>query len=147
MALEGKEFSWVAHHVGFYDDDFTIDESVEYLDLYGGGTYAPACMFDRTVVPDATSPVFGLSYQSVSGGAKVVKSYWDYVSEIPTFITVDVNATYNNDTRTLDISVSGQAQQAALARMNPKLTIFLTESGLSGKQLEPLSIIMSSVQS
>lgn len=134
MALEGKEFSWVAHHVGFYDDDFTIDESVEYLDLYGGGTYAPACMFDRTVVPGATSPVFGLSYQSVSGGAKVVKSYWDYVSEIPTFITVDVNATYNNDTRTLDISVSGQAQQAALARTNPKLTIFLTESGLSGKQ-------------
>lgn len=62
-AMKGieDEFIEVAHHAGFYPDQFTMEESYVFTWLYGtSGTYAPAAMFNRTAIPSisTTSPVF-----------------------------------------------------------------------------------------
>lgn len=62
-ALNGieDEFIEVAHHAGYYPDQFTLKESYAFTWLYGtSGTYAPAAMFNRSLVNDVstTSVVF-----------------------------------------------------------------------------------------
>ena len=55
------EFIEVAHHAGYYPDQFTMEESYSYTWLYAtAGTFAPGAMFNRTVIPtiSVTSPVF-----------------------------------------------------------------------------------------
>ena len=55
------EFIEVAHHAGYYPDQFTMEESYSLTWLYGtSGTYAPAAMFNRTAISSisTTSPVF-----------------------------------------------------------------------------------------
>ena len=62
-AMKGieDEFIEVAHHAGYYPDQFTMEESYSLTWLYGtSGTYAPAAMFNRTAISSisTTSPVF-----------------------------------------------------------------------------------------
>lgn len=143
-ALKDQEFSWVAQHSGFETDMFTIPENEEYLVFFGsGGPYAPAAMFDRTFIPiqGADSPVFGLSYKSFDPGVKAVKSYWDWVSTIPAFITVNVDGYYNEATRNLDVTISGQSIASFFEGMNPKITVFVTEDGLQGTQTGETGVI------
>lgn len=56
---ERSRMAVVCHHVGFYDDDFTIPASESLLWYFSGtGTYAPAFMCDRTTVSGASDPIF-----------------------------------------------------------------------------------------
>lgn len=62
-ALSGMEdeFIEVCHHAGYYPDMFTLEDSYAFTWLYGtSGTYAPAAMFNRSLVNDisTTSVVF-----------------------------------------------------------------------------------------
>lgn len=62
-AMKGieDEFIEVAHHAGYLPDQFTLEESYTLTWLYGtAGTFAPAAMFNRTIVPaiSVNSPVF-----------------------------------------------------------------------------------------
>lgn len=62
-AMKGleSEFIEVAHHAGYYPDQFTLEEDYVYTWLYGtSGTYAPAAMFNRSLISDisTTSVVF-----------------------------------------------------------------------------------------
>lgn len=62
-AMKGieNEFIEVAHHSGYYPDQFTLEESYAFTWLYGtSGTYAPAAMFNRSLINDisTTSVVF-----------------------------------------------------------------------------------------
>lgn len=55
------EFIEVAHHAGYYPDMFTLEDSYAFTWLYGtSGTYAPAAMFNRSLINDisTTSVVF-----------------------------------------------------------------------------------------
>ena len=62
-AMKGieDEFIEVAHHAGYFPDQFTMEESYSYTWLYGtAGTFAPGAMFNRSLINDisTTSVVF-----------------------------------------------------------------------------------------
>lgn len=105
-ALSGieDEFIEVSHHAGYYPDMFTLKESYAYTWLYGtSGTYAPAAMFNRSLVNDisTTSVVFATT-DAVSTRTAVqafrntqpyvdIKMYNEYVDSTRTGkLTVDV---------------------------------------------------------
>ena len=55
------EFIEVAHHAGYFPDQFTMEESYSLTWLYGtSGTYAPGAMFNRSLINEisTTSVVF-----------------------------------------------------------------------------------------
>lgn len=85
-ALKGieDEFIEVCHHSGYYPDMFTLEESYTYTWLYAdAGTYAPAAMFNRTVVPSisTTSPVFASTDgAAVRTAAQAFRSTQPYVA-------------------------------------------------------------------
>ena len=62
-AMKGieDEFIEVAHHAGYFPDQFTMEESYSLTWLYGtSGTYAPGAMFNRSLINEisTTSVVF-----------------------------------------------------------------------------------------
>ena len=125
---------WVAHHAGYYTDDFTISESEEYLAFFGTrGTFAPAMMLDRRNLIEQGAytmdncPVFGYT-----GDPSVVENLIDYCQGKPAFIEVNLSTQFVKDSRELIITVSGE--ECAQLPEDIYLTIFLLENGLKGKQ-------------
>jgi hypothetical protein len=126
---------WVAHHAGYYTDDFTISESEEYLAFFGTrGTFAPAMMLDRRNLIEQGAytmdncPVFGYT-----GDPNAVENLIDYCQGKPAFIEVNLSTQFVKDSRELIITVSGEECPQQLPE-DVYLTIFLLENGLKGKQ-------------
>ena len=125
---------WVSHHAGYYTDDFTLPESEMLLPFYNSNsTFAPAVMLDRTLFPSALSsgnpvaPVFSVSTSKLNNGLKEA-------AKIPSFVSVNIDAQYEPESRLLSVSVSGNAT-APLSGDSLLLTIYLTEDGIfSNKQ-------------
>lgn len=135
---DNERVIWVAHHAGFGTDNYTIDPSVAYTWFYNenGSTYAPAMMLDRTNLSEygasgskgpAKGPVFSLA-------ESVVKATLDARLDEPSFVTVGIDKTYNEETRELSITVSGKTVDGALPGDKVCLNLFLLENGLIGYQ-------------
>lgn len=129
---------WVAHHVGFDTDKFTVTESNAYLSFFGPeypGGYAPAAMIDRTRMFTDSYPVFGIGFSTPSGGAAVVNPYFDLASAIPAFVNLNIAGEYDPATNKLKVKVTGQ-KSGDLDELadNPLITVFLTEDNLAGNQ-------------
>lgn len=62
-ALEeyASPYVYVARHAGFSDDVFTTEADKQILYLFGGATYNPAIMYDRTAFEGNTTPVYGVT--------------------------------------------------------------------------------------
>lgn len=122
----------VAHHAGYLTDNFTIAESKSYLWFFNTtSTYAPAIMLDRTnlyeySVSDATtdSPVF---YPYL---VTQLNSIFDVKTSQPAFVSVNVTNDYNETTRQLTITVSGEKNKYFSALLAPRMNIYLTEDSL-----------------
>lgn len=133
---ERNDVAWVVHHSGYYTDDFTIEESEHYLWLFGGSTYAPALMMDRTCLGEqgatrdgenmALTPTFLPTSQSQ------IEELINYCIEQQAVVSVAIEDVYNEETRELAVKVSGKAE-GGFAR-TPYIHIFLTEDGLIGPQ-------------
>lgn len=129
-ALEGTDAICVTHHSGFVDDPFTTPADKEYTWLFGAGgsTYAPAIMMDRTNVNTVTQimdpgPVF------YPGEPTGIRKVHDYLAEIPTMVSVDIDGAYNAETRELTVTVSGNV--LAFPEGNDhRINVWLTESGI-----------------
>jgi len=94
----------VAHHSGYKYDWLTTDadETLEWF--YGepeDGTFAPAGMFDRTQndLFRAKVPVFSIAYPDT------YQPMLDVALSVPTFVTVEPHAAYDEVTRQLRVSV------------------------------------------
>lgn len=138
-AINGREdrVVWIAHHSGYYTDDMTINESEDAMKYFndGGATYAPACMIDRNV-DNATSedpgPVFFPDDDITTVMTRALA--------VPSLVTVEItNVNYNEQTRELSATVSGQFT-ADVAFDSPRVHLFVLEdsimasqSGVSGK--------------
>lgn len=126
-----KDFTWLVHHSGYYPDIYTLDESLAYEWFYGGSTYAPAMMLDRTNLDhldtgSGTSPVFSpINKQQI-------ETLLDYCVSQPAIVNVDINRNYNKDTRELAVEISGKFQ--GVPSRETYLHVFLTESEIIGVQ-------------
>ena len=130
-----NDIALVVHHAGYGQDNYTISASSSYLNFYNGYTYAPAMMIDRRFLGDrgapgypeaATGPVFMVTTQSE------VEEYVDYCFDQPAFVTVNIEDSYNEETRELVVRVYGET--IIDLPQTPYINIFLTESGMVNYQ-------------
>lgn len=132
---------WVAHHAGYRTDELTIDPSKTYLGF--GVTGAPMAMLDRRFIPLAygssvdSYPPFQIGWQSATMGGKVVKTFIDYCAEMKAFASVSAASVYDEATRQLSITVTGESNDIFQTVVpNTKLTIFLTENNVTTKHAQ-----------
>ena len=146
-AVEGNEnrVIWIAHHVGYYTDDMTINESNQMLQFFndGGRTYAPAIMLDRkhwnaqSFATDgdgnyAPGPAFFPS-SDVSNGIQAALNE-------PAFVSINItDVNYDAQSRQLSLTVSGNFV-GDMVFDSPRLSVYImqddiwgTQSGASGK--------------
>ena len=131
-AFEGRSIE-VAHHEGFGADAFTIKESQEYANFfYSQPKFSPAIMIDRNVANSENSEsVVG----RVNDDATPLFTENVLAKALESIAPINVNIThsYNESTRQLTVTVSGEAiQQLPNARVN----VWLTQSNIKAYQLK-----------
>lgn len=132
---------WVSHHAGFLQGDvYTTDIDTKYLAFYNvnGSTYAPAIMFDRMNLsgygaPDsqgnkAPGPIFAPVTNDLVKGLLSVRT------DLPSFVTVDMDGAYDPETRKVTVKVYGSVNIPELLGADPTINVFLSEDGIKGIQ-------------
>lgn len=113
---------WVAHHSGYYPDDFTLDEDKEIASFFGVQA-APMSMINRTnqEVGGKTTLVFHPGY--------ITTDMLNSLVSMETGASIDMTHTYNEGTRELEVTVSGES-----AESNIKVTVLVMQSGMIAQQ-------------
>lgn len=138
-AVRGRDdVVWVAHHVGYYTDELTIDESSSYMTF--GVSGAPMATIDRAFVQveqNQTKPAFSIGYDNAQTGAQLVNAIVDYLCSSPAFVEVKPTCSYDKETRELTINVAGECN-GIFQDIIPKscLTVFVTENNVTAKQVQ-----------
>ena len=127
-AYEGLEsrVAWVAHHVGFADDEFTIESSRVLESLFGSTTYNPAIMIDRSMAYSEGNP----GPVHYVGTSVMMHQQLSRASVMPDNIVMGLtNISYNTITRQLQFTIEGYfiEQQNLVA---PRLTVYLAEDSI-----------------
>gem|GEM_PF-485638 len=128
---------WVAHHVGYGTDSWTLQASNTLTRFYNANsTYAPALMLDRTRFEgdaftngdgeQAPGPVF----LPASDVATAIQT----ASEVPAMVRVALdNTTYDAETRTVTTTVKAEFLND-MNMQSPRVTLYLIEDSLYGTQ-------------
>lgn len=134
-AVQGQEdrVVWIAHHVGYYTDNMTINESNQMLSFYnnGGSTFAPAWMLDRNYdnVDDKTQYP-GPAFFPDNNAREVLTNAINQ----PAFATVSIsNMTYDPQSRQLSVTVSGEFLQS-ISFDSPRLSLYIMQDGIMASQ-------------
>ena len=132
-AISGREdrVIWIAHHVGYYTDGMTINESNQMLRFFndGGSTYAPASMLDRDN-GNATDEDPGPVFFPDSDISNVITN----ALEAPSFVNVNISdVNYNAQTRQLSLTVSGSFV-GDMAFDSPRLSVYLMQDHIMAAQ-------------
>ena len=122
-----KNVVWVAHHVGYGSDQFTIKAS---QDIMGYGiTSAPRAMFDRSMlsISDGSKPSFGIGYELDAAMYYLLEPFKEVLAR-PAFVSVGIESAYDAASRSLNIKVSGE-RNGLLDKLynNANLTVYLVE--------------------
>lgn len=114
---------WVAHHYGYREDAFTLQESATIGSSLGVNA-APMCNINRTPRD------YGLGKEELiwHPGYATTKLLEDALAE-PGLATIEINRTYNADTRELTVEVKGRALESTAY-----ITAIVTQSGIEARQ-------------
>jgi len=122
-AVDGmNNLIWIKHHAGFGTDDLTNAAATAYTAFFGGSTYAPALMVDRTRFDGSKpGPVTGVGQSSeiralISQARGVETSCKVYPPEV----------TFNADTRHLSGTVSGRFGDDSFGE-NTRISVYVVE--------------------
>lgn len=138
-ACSGRDdVAWVAHHVGYYTDELTIDESSSYMTF--GVTGAPMATVDRTflqVETNQTKPAFSIGINDASQGAQLVDAIFDYLCSFPAFVQVTPTLSYDESTRLLTVTARGECN-AIFQSLTPAtcINLFVTEDNVTAKKVQ-----------
>ena len=134
-AVQGQEdrVVWIAHHVGYYTDGMTINESNQMLSFFnnGGSTFAPAWMLDRNYdFVDDKSEYPGPAFFPGSNARQILTN----AISSPAFVNVAISAlNYNTESRTLTFTVSGEFR-SDMTFSSPRLSAYIMEDGIQAAQ-------------
>lgn len=117
--LEDK-IVWVTHHAGYKADAFTTSEDSEYASFFNV-IGAPNCMIDRTKNGNT------LVMSPVTTSKELFEEYLN----VPTYATVAISGEYNDKSKMLNITVSGEITKDL---PKAKLNVFLIQSGFKAFQ-------------
>jgi len=95
---DNPELINVAHHSGYYADNFTMAEDMEYTSFYIGGTYAPAFMVNRLRSAGQNAPVFNATESLLTAALEAAAATMPYVA-------LNVESNYDPAARKIDVKV------------------------------------------
>ena len=129
------DVAWVGVHVLFGSpvDPFATAQN-DTLQAYQGIDGYPEGTFDRAMGIGAS----GYLYAVLSGTtASTMSTFLDYVSETPSWATVNINSTFDEATRDAVITVDGKLVPGfdELMGGGGRLTVYITEDNLVATQL------------
>lgn len=121
---------WIKHHAGFGEDFLTNDIHRAYLPFYGGSTFAPAMMVDRTRFSnDDAGPVTSV------GQSGAIRGLFSRARQVDTYCKIyPLEVNYNNNTRTISGTVTGRFGDDNTWDGNTHITLFLVEDSIVGEQ-------------
>lgn len=120
----------VGHHSGYYTDSYTVDASTEYEWFYGTMVYAPAVMLDRTRFDNCED---GYSYEDtpiMTPSDDWLLTLYEEANATPAYVTVDLTADYDKNTRQLSIDVGGQQLLPVDDIETLRLNVFVLEDSI-----------------
>ncbi len=127
---------WVAHHVGYYTDELTIDESNDMMTNFGIN-FAPGAMLNRTQLEEDRMEI-SLGYSNAASGAKILSGYMDTVLATPVFVGISgIGSTVSEDGKTMDITVVGERNpKYASLYDDAYVTVYLVENNCYAVQAQ-----------
>ena len=130
---------WVSHHVGFGTDDMTLSASNEPADAFGVSG-APMITIDRNM---DFSVAEGQSAPTVAGfiaNASHDRNRLQTAAAQPAFVSLTLDSVaYDTASRELSVELSG-ALAIDLAEA-PRLSVWITEDSIIGRQMTPSGIV------
>lgn len=133
--MKGHEdrFVWISYHSYMYDD-FCNEESIFNSNKFQGGTSAPIMMLNRTNYklydPNGGSEIYALTmHPTYFAYTNNKQNFVDAELAEPARISVNISQSYNKDTNTLHIVVSGKRANGYLEDKNLALTVNILEDG------------------
>ena len=117
----------VVHHAGYYPDNFTTNEDIQYTTLYGSSnTYAPAFMVNRYPVSGSGGVVQEISRSRVNEALDIAASLSPYAS-------LKLESEYDAATREVKVKFHVLAHEEMPGAENV-LNIMLVQDGLKDTQ-------------
>lgn len=98
---ENPEIINVSHHAGYYPDNFTMNEDVEYTCFYTGSTFAPAVMVNRSRNSSQNAPVFNV------GEALLTEALEEACTTMP-YVALSIKSDFDPSTRKLDVELKAK---------------------------------------
>lgn len=124
--------AWIAHHSGFYTDQFTLPESESLMVFYNSATtYAPAFMFDRINFEEmgaqggSGGPIMNTTGQTVESMQAMIKSRLSSYSPVE----LAIEGTFDQQTRLLEFDINYRKLQE-IGSAQGLLCICLVEDGI-----------------
>lgn len=139
------DIAWVGVHelFGSPTDPFATAQT-DSIERYEHCTGYPLGSFDRAPGVEEEGEVCGvLSYTSPTGGAQIFNNFLESLNDAPAWASIDINSTFDSQTRKAEIIVSGELVPDFDERMgtDAKLTVYITEDELVASQLDQGNVI------
>jgi len=131
------DIAWVGVHQNMSGTDvFRTAQCDTIADLQLCDGY-PEASFDRSAgVEDANSVCAVISYTNYAAGATFFSDFLESVSQLPSWATVNINSTYDPETRQAAITIDGALvpNYEDFMGSDSKLTVYITEDNLVSPQ-------------
>ncbi len=125
-----SEFIEVAHHAGYYPDQFTMEESHSMTWLYGSnGTYASAATFNRSLITDISSNSVVFATTDKIAVEQAVHSFDD----VQPYVELTMSNDYNNTTREGVVTIN-VSTIVVPPFSNSTLNVWLTQDSIIAMQ-------------
>ena len=127
MIIDGRykdDFVWTAHHVGFYTDFLSLEDSEDLLFMYGeDGTFCPAMSLNRqTLFDDVVNPVISIPVDEEFIEMMLLSSL-----AVPAPLGITVKADYNKETNEITAEVFGEIEPNDVDADNCVLNVWVVE--------------------
>ena len=136
-----SDVAWVGVHVLFGSpvDPFATAQS-DTLQTYQGVDGYPEGTFDRTMGIGDTGYLYAVLSSTT---ASTMSTFLDYVSETPSWATVNINSTFDDATREAVITVDGKLVPGfdELMGGDSRLTVYITEDNLVAAQINQGTVV------
>lgn len=102
----------------------------------------PTAAFNRSYIPELAEETATLTYslgyntdQYLAEIVPYIRGFIDQTTALPSFVSLDIQSSFNATNREMQVIVKGSgASQAALLLNGYRMTIYVTEAGLKGRQ-------------
>lgn len=120
---------WIKHHAGFGTDNLTNNIHEALTIFYGGSTFAPAMMLDRTRFNTSDAGPVGNV-----GNASAIRALVAQAKEVPTYCKIYTpTVAYNPDTRQVSGTISGRFGDEVWTDRT-RIVIFVVEDSIFMQQ-------------